>query len=196
MLLAEGVEELTLEELVEANLARGMKVEGRSKEQLAKQLSDWLDLSSEDLPPFLLLLSRSLVMNRSNPTAVQSASQAAAEAVKQMSEQVVEKMAQTLPDEIDVLREKLVETKDEKKQSEREKPLLEGDEPSFCIERDPDAEIKELKKEVQLDDAEDDETSSRLKKKVQEMLDDIEDDIDEIKKENTDSASSLRMKKD
>jgi len=53
------VSDISLPLLIKLNTERGMRVVDRTQEQLRKQLIDWLELSSSDVPPFLLLISRS-----------------------------------------------------------------------------------------------------------------------------------------
>lgn len=61
----EGLDALTLDELVDASIVRGMKVEGLNKAAIVKQLSSWLDLSlNQNVPPALLILSRAFMMTR------------------------------------------------------------------------------------------------------------------------------------
>ena len=54
---------MSVQELQLANKERGMRALGLQKEQLVKQLKDWLDLSlNAQVPPSLLLLSRTLYL--------------------------------------------------------------------------------------------------------------------------------------
>ena len=62
----EGVENMTTHELQQASKERGMRALGSTKEQLVKQLKEWLDLSlNAKVPPSLLLLSRTLYLPQS-----------------------------------------------------------------------------------------------------------------------------------
>lgn len=59
----EGVESMNTLELQQASKERGMRALGLPKEQLIKQLTEWLDLSlNAKVPPSLLLLSRTLYL--------------------------------------------------------------------------------------------------------------------------------------
>ena len=59
----EGVENMTVNEMQQASKERGMRALGLPKEQLIKQLKEWLDLSlNAKVPPSLLLLSRTLYL--------------------------------------------------------------------------------------------------------------------------------------
>lgn len=56
---------MTMEELVDANVVRGMQVEGLNRRMIEQQLKSWLDLSlNEKVPPALLILSRAFMMSR------------------------------------------------------------------------------------------------------------------------------------
>ena len=59
----EGVENMTVLEMQQASRERGMRALGLPKEQLIKQLTEWLELSlTHKVPPSLLLLSRTLYL--------------------------------------------------------------------------------------------------------------------------------------
>merc|ERR1719211_974680 len=59
----EGIESMTVNEMQQASKERGMRALGLPKEQLVKQLKEWLDLSlNAKVPPSLLLLSRTLYL--------------------------------------------------------------------------------------------------------------------------------------
>jgi LETM1 and EF-hand domain-containing protein 1 len=61
----DGLDALTLEELVDASLVRGMKVEGLNKQRIKQQLQEWLDLSqNQNVPPSLLILSRAFMLTQ------------------------------------------------------------------------------------------------------------------------------------
>ncbi|XP_063095914.1 LETM1 domain-containing protein LETM2, mitochondrial isoform X2 [Cavia porcellus] len=59
----EGVKDLSVSELQAACRARGMRSLGLTEEQLRQQLTEWLDLHlQENVPPSLLLLSRTFYL--------------------------------------------------------------------------------------------------------------------------------------
>ena len=61
----EGVDNMSVTELQVANKERGMRALGLQKDQLVTQLKDWLDLSlNAQVPPSLLLLSRTLYLSQ------------------------------------------------------------------------------------------------------------------------------------
>lgn len=63
MILKEGIDTLTVQELQQANRARGMRALGVSKERLIFQLQQWLDMHlNQKVPTSLLLLSRALYL--------------------------------------------------------------------------------------------------------------------------------------
>ncbi|KAK6621574.1 hypothetical protein RUM44_001381 [Polyplax serrata] len=63
MIVKEGIDSLTVQELQNACQARAMRAYGVSEDRLKAQLSQWLDLSvNEKVPPSLLLLSRALML--------------------------------------------------------------------------------------------------------------------------------------
>ena len=63
MIVKEGIESLTVQELQTACQARAMRAYGVSADKLKTQLNQWLDLSvNEKVPPSLLLLSRALML--------------------------------------------------------------------------------------------------------------------------------------
>lgn len=63
MIMKEGIDSLTIQELQTACQARAMRAYGVSEEKLRTQLSQWLELSvNEKVPPSLLLLSRALML--------------------------------------------------------------------------------------------------------------------------------------
>lgn len=63
MIHKEGVDTLTVPELIQACRARGMRALGIPEKRLRSQLSQWLELSlNEKIPPSLLLLSRVLYL--------------------------------------------------------------------------------------------------------------------------------------
>jgi len=62
----EGIEQLTVTELQNACKDRGMRALGMTKEKLVQQLKQWIELSTnEQVPPSLLLLSRTLYLSES-----------------------------------------------------------------------------------------------------------------------------------
>lgn len=67
----EGVENMNVLEMQQASRERGMRALGLPKEQLIKQLKEWLELSlTHKVPPSLLLLSRTLYLPQNlDPTA-------------------------------------------------------------------------------------------------------------------------------
>lgn len=109
MIAAEGIEKLTLEELAQANFVRGMRVEGRTRDQMEQQLEDWMELAdSDDVPPFLLLLSRSF------STKTEDIALVTKEAFEKLAKsERVEVLLDTLPDEEAINRRKLEESKPE-----------------------------------------------------------------------------------
>ncbi|KAN0031668.1 hypothetical protein ACTFIV_005533 [Dictyostelium citrinum] len=65
----EGLSSLTLEELVDAAITRGFKVEGYNRKFIEGQLDQWLDLSlNKSLPPSILILSRAFTLSPSITT--------------------------------------------------------------------------------------------------------------------------------
>eukprot|EP01103_Thecamoeba_quadrilineata_P012400 TRINITY_DN3190_c0_g2_i1.p1 TRINITY_DN3190_c0_g2~~TRINITY_DN3190_c0_g2_i1.p1 ORF type:complete len:495 (-),score=122.94 TRINITY_DN3190_c0_g2_i1:61-1545(-) len=181
LLQAEGMDSLTLEDLVQANHARGMKVEGRSKETLRKQLQEWLSLAlEEDIPPFLLLLSRSLVMTR-DPNIAMTA-EVVEEALKNMSPEMLQTLAERLPDETDLLKKKLEKLDQEIKQSRRENELLSENQLSYYLEQDPVQELEELKKEAMSEAQFDDEAMKRIRRKLDSLINNIGRAIEELEK--------------
>ncbi|KAK5582972.1 hypothetical protein RB653_004562 [Dictyostelium firmibasis] len=65
----EGLSSLTLEELVDAAINRGFKVEGYNRRFIEGQLDQWLDLSlNKSLPPSILILSRAFTLSPSVTT--------------------------------------------------------------------------------------------------------------------------------
>ena len=59
----EGIENMTVLEMQQASRERGMRALGLPKDQLVKQLKEWLELSlTHKVPPSLLLLSRTLYL--------------------------------------------------------------------------------------------------------------------------------------
>lgn len=64
VIIAEGVDMLTLEELQHAVLARGMYSQTRNKRVLRERLKSWLDMSvTKNVPITLLILSRAFALN-------------------------------------------------------------------------------------------------------------------------------------
>ncbi|XP_048186715.1 LETM1 domain-containing protein LETM2, mitochondrial isoform X2 [Perognathus longimembris pacificus] len=63
MIAKEGVKDLSVSELQSACRARGMRSLGLTEEQLRQQFTEWLDLHlKENVPPSLLLLSRTFYL--------------------------------------------------------------------------------------------------------------------------------------
>ena len=103
MLIAnEGIEKLTIEELVQACFLRGMKVDGRTRAEMEQQLEDWMELAdSDEVPAFLLLLSRSFDTTRTDLVA-------AKEAIDRLvKSERVEELLDSLPDDADLIEKKL-----------------------------------------------------------------------------------------
>ena len=74
MISKEGVENMNVEELQVANRERGMRALGLTEKMLEKQLGQWLDLSlNANIPPSLLLLSRTLYLPDTLDTTAQIA---------------------------------------------------------------------------------------------------------------------------
>ncbi|XP_016010769.1 LETM1 domain-containing protein LETM2, mitochondrial isoform X3 [Rousettus aegyptiacus] len=68
----EGVDALSVSELQAACRARGMRSLGLTEEQLRQQLSEWQDLHlKENVPPSLLLLSRTFYMIDVKPKSIE-----------------------------------------------------------------------------------------------------------------------------
>lgn len=64
-ILFEGIDSLNRQELQEACRERGMRALGMSKNQLSRQLQQWLDLScNRQVPISLLILSRSFALTQ------------------------------------------------------------------------------------------------------------------------------------
>lgn len=75
LIAREGIESMSVTELQVACKDRGMRAIGITKEKLRQQLNQWIELSTnEQVPPSLLLLSRTLFL----PAAVDPATQIAA----------------------------------------------------------------------------------------------------------------------
>jgi len=63
MILSEGIDNLTVDELQQACRERGMRALGVSENRLRNQLQQWLDLHlNQKIPLSLLLLSRALYL--------------------------------------------------------------------------------------------------------------------------------------
>jgi hypothetical protein len=124
LIASEGIDKLTMEELKHACFLRGMKVrvvvillfmlahkrlkvEGRTREQMERQLEDWMELAdSEEVPPFLLLLSRSFDTARDE-------SQAAQEAMDRLAKSPrVQDLLDRLPDDADLMERRLREQRE------------------------------------------------------------------------------------
>lgn len=66
--MREGIDSLTVPELMAACRARGMRALGLSEDRLKEQLKNWLELSlNEEIPQSLLLLSRALYLPENLP---------------------------------------------------------------------------------------------------------------------------------
>lgn len=115
LIAAEGIDKLSPAELAEANFKRGMVVEGRTRAQMEQQLEDWMELADADeVPPFLLLLSRSF---STNPD-----SRVAQEAVGQLAQSPrVETLLNAIPHKADVYERKLSGTAEEVQRSDLSK---------------------------------------------------------------------------
>jgi LETM1 and EF-hand domain-containing protein 1 len=107
LIAAEGIDNLTAEELAQACFLRGMKVEGRTRDQMERQLEDWMELAdSDEVPPFLLLLSRSFDTARDE-------SQAAQEAMDRLAKNPrVQDLLDRLPDDADLMERKIKEQRE------------------------------------------------------------------------------------
>ncbi|KAG8199034.1 hypothetical protein JTE90_021047 [Oedothorax gibbosus] len=69
MILKEGIDSMTIQEIQAACRARGMRALGIPEDRLRSQLKQWLELSLlENIPSSLLLLSRCLYLPESVPT--------------------------------------------------------------------------------------------------------------------------------
>lgn len=87
----EGIENLTLEELQSACIARGMPGSSKSIYMLRQRLNEWLELSLEKkVPPTLLILSRAISINSK------------AAATKEMLKDTMMALPQELIDAIDL----------------------------------------------------------------------------------------------
>lgn len=102
----EGLDALTLDELVDASIVRGMKVEGLNRTAIAKQLKSWLDLSlNQNVPPALLVLSRAFMMSRTEP-----AEEALEDTLAHIPQEALEEVVRELPaDEVERTQERLEE---------------------------------------------------------------------------------------
>jgi len=100
----EGIESLSYDELTSANRKRGMPCMGIGRRQLEQQLEQWLDLSlNTNLPPSLLILSRSFNYEGGFGRSMQSAKSEAVEAIEAtlaaLPEEVVNEVEQSISDE-------------------------------------------------------------------------------------------------
>ncbi len=70
LIIKEGLNNMTVQELQQACKERGMRALGISEAALKRQMQEWLDLSQNaKVPPSLLLLSRTLYFaDRAQPT--------------------------------------------------------------------------------------------------------------------------------
>ncbi|GBN39283.1 Mitochondrial proton/calcium exchanger protein [Araneus ventricosus] len=72
IIMKEGIDALNIQELQAACRARGMRALGLAEDRLKSQLKKWLELSlQENIPPSLLLLSRTLYLSDKLPAADQ-----------------------------------------------------------------------------------------------------------------------------
>ncbi|GBN53384.1 Mitochondrial proton/calcium exchanger protein [Araneus ventricosus] len=72
LIMKEGIDAMNIQELQAACRARGMRALGITQERLKSQLEKWLELSlQENIPPSLLLLSRTLFLSDKLPAADQ-----------------------------------------------------------------------------------------------------------------------------
>eukprot|EP01091_Cochliopodium_minus_P001086 TRINITY_DN1095_c0_g1_i1.p1 TRINITY_DN1095_c0_g1~~TRINITY_DN1095_c0_g1_i1.p1 ORF type:complete len:706 (-),score=319.14 TRINITY_DN1095_c0_g1_i1:125-2242(-) len=136
-ILSQGTEDLSMEELVQINMQRGMKIEGRNRAMLVKQLYDWIQLSTnKEVPKFLLLLSRSFSINQG--------SAAISSAINQLTIEEIKDIIKDLPDEAEEFQKRIDELNEiqkEKKREEKEKKEQEE------LKRKEEEELKKKKKE-------------------------------------------------
>ncbi|KAF2070089.1 hypothetical protein CYY_008598 [Polysphondylium violaceum] len=125
----EGLNSLTLEELVDAAIVRGFKVEGYNRKFIEGQLDQWLDLSlNKSLPPSILILSRAFILspNLSAPEALE-------DTLEHIPQQILKEVAKELPadlsteagvemakEKLDELTKEQAEIKVEESQEEKE----------------------------------------------------------------------------
>eukprot|EP01113_Clastostelium_recurvatum_P036911 TRINITY_DN5343_c0_g1_i1.p1 TRINITY_DN5343_c0_g1~~TRINITY_DN5343_c0_g1_i1.p1 ORF type:complete len:506 (+),score=144.73 TRINITY_DN5343_c0_g1_i1:184-1518(+) len=185
----EGVDALSMEELVDAALTRGIKVEGQTKTQLRQQLTAWLALSlNESMPPSLLVLSRSFLLNQDFSKA--PAEPAISESLRYIPEAATAEVEEELqhPEEetVERLRERLEELDKESRlaAAAREK-----------AEQKAKTKGTEVVEEEDLDDIKEDVEELRTKQKtkpgkekesktlssaIEGIIEDIEQDIKKI----------------
>jgi LETM1 and EF-hand domain-containing protein 1 len=135
---AEGVNDLTLEELKKAALERGMRAESSDMELYRKQLSSWIELSViHNVSPTMLILSRAFAVEdpAASSTSTSSASKVLSSALQ--SELVQDALSsavdQASPGEVQpnvLARAKLETLKGQneliKEESEKQKKKIEG----------------------------------------------------------------------
>ncbi|GAM19272.1 hypothetical protein SAMD00019534_024470 [Acytostelium subglobosum LB1] len=91
----EGLDSLTLEELVDAAIVRGFKVEGYGRKQIEHQLEQWLDLSlNKSVPSSLLILSRAFTLanSPSKPTSAEHLEEVLEHIPQEALDEVVKKL--------------------------------------------------------------------------------------------------------
>eukprot|EP01132_Coremiostelium_polycephalum_P008056 gene8056-9911_t len=89
----EGLDALSIEELVEACTARGIKAEGLEREDIVSQLEQWIDLSlNKSVPPSLLILSRAFTFS---PNV--SAQEALEDTLEHIPQEALTEVAKELP---------------------------------------------------------------------------------------------------
>eukprot|EP01133_Synstelium_polycarpum_P007044 gene7044-8191_t len=181
----EGLDALTLEELVDAALVRGFKVEGYTRKQIERQLDQWLDLSlNKSVPPSLLILSRAFTLTHST-----SAQEALEDTLEHIPQAALDEVAKKLP--IGILEENSVERAEEKLEelAKEQKDLEEKTLEEEAIEKSAAAtvsaqETKDL--ESQKDAAEaikqqiaTDDKPNLIGKQIGEIIEKIEGEIKE-----------------
>lgn len=158
----EGVDSLDVLELQTANKERGMRALGMPEERLKKQLEQWLDLSlNANIPPSLLLLSRTLYLPENvAPTAQIAASisalpdAAAAQTMAQIGEregkirnvvrleQIKEEQKKIEEEEQERIKEEKRKEEEKKKQQQQQEIAVEYSEPVVGFIEEEQASVK------------------------------------------------------
>jgi len=186
MIQLEGLDTLSMEELVDAAIARGFKVEGQTANTLREQLRQWLDLSlNKEVPPSLLVLSRSFLLNQDFTKA--PAELALSESLKHISESEVAAEI-PVPDSVDLIRERLEEL--EKLQAKR----LEKKKKTLTVSAAEDVEdikedIEELKKQHKLLSSTNLKETKKFSSRIDHMIEELESNLSKIEQEQHDPAS-------
>eukprot|EP01112_Ceratiomyxa_fruticulosa_P003168 TRINITY_DN13541_c0_g2_i1.p1 TRINITY_DN13541_c0_g2~~TRINITY_DN13541_c0_g2_i1.p1 ORF type:complete len:619 (-),score=141.05 TRINITY_DN13541_c0_g2_i1:145-1896(-) len=180
MLQMEGVDELSMEELVDAAIARGFKVEGKSASTLREQLRQWLDLSlNKEVPPSLLVLSRSFLLNQDFTKA--PAEPALSESLKYISESEI---ATDIPDSdsVDLIRDRLEEL--EKLQAKRLEKKKKTSHAAVAEDVDDIKEdIDELKKQHKLLSTTNLKETKTLSSRIDHMIEELESNLKKIEQQ-------------